>query len=186
MNKASIIGSGIGGLALAIRLRLKGYKVVVFEANSSYGGKAAEIKTKGFRFDKGPSLLTMPEKIDELFFLAKKNPKEYFEYKKLNESCRYFYEDGTSIIAHAKTADFAKEVYEKICRIKGASSVALITGEEKILPKKPSFYICTVEAMPTKQSFDFVAIDEIQIKFGKLAIPKLLLKFLLFLIQKKY
>lgn len=113
MNKASIIGSGIGGLALAIRLRLKGYKVVVFEANSSYGGKAAEIKTKGFRFDKGPSLLTMPEKIDELFFLAKKNPKEYFEYKKLNESCRYFYEDGTSIIAHAKTADFAKEVYEK-------------------------------------------------------------------------
>ena len=111
MNKASIIGSGIGGLALAIRLRLKGYKVVVFEANSSYGGKAAEIKTKGFRFDKGPSLLTMPEKIDELFFLAKKNPKEYFEYKKLNESCRYFYEDGTSIIAHAKTADFAKEVY---------------------------------------------------------------------------
>ena len=60
MNKASIIGSGIGGLALAIRLRLKGYKVVVFEANSSFGGKAAEIKTKGFRFDKGPSLLTMP------------------------------------------------------------------------------------------------------------------------------
>ena len=113
MKKASIIGSGIGGLALAIRLRLKGYKVVVFEANSSYGGKAAEIKTKGFRFDKGPSLLTMPEKIDELFFLAKKNSKEYFEYKKLNESCRYFYEDGISIIAHAKTADFAKEVYEK-------------------------------------------------------------------------
>ena len=57
----------------------------------------------------------------------------------------------------------AKEVYEKICRIKGVSSVALITGEEKILPKNPSFYICTVEAMPTKQSFDFVAIDEIQL-----------------------
>ena len=57
----------------------------------------------------------------------------------------------------------AKEVYEKICRIKGVSSVALITGEEKILPKNPSFYICTVEAMPMKQSFDFVAIDEIQL-----------------------
>ena len=113
MNKASIIGSGIGGLAAAIRLRLKGYKVVVFEANSSFGGKAAEIKKKGFRFDKGPSLLTMPEKIDELFYLAKKNPKDYFNYNKLNESCRYFYEDGTSIVAHAKTTDFAKEVYEK-------------------------------------------------------------------------
>ena len=113
MNKASIIGSGIGGLAAAIRLRLKGYKVVVFEANSSFGGKAAEIKKKGFRFDKGPSLLTMPEKIDELFYLAKKNPKDYFNYSKLNESCRYFYEDGTSIVAHAKATDFAKEVYEK-------------------------------------------------------------------------
>ena len=113
MNKASIIGSGIGGLAAAIRLRLKGYKVVVFEANSSFGGKAAEIKKRGFRFDKGPSLLTMPEKIDELFYLAKKNPKDYFNYNKLNESCRYFYEDGTSIVAHAKATDFAKEVYEK-------------------------------------------------------------------------
>ena len=81
MNKASIIGSGIGGLAIAIRLRLKGYKVVVFEANSSYGGKAAEIKTKGFRFDKGPSLLTMPEKIDELFFLAKKTRRNTLNIK---------------------------------------------------------------------------------------------------------
>ena len=79
MNKASVIGSGIGGLAVAIRLRLKGYKVIVFEANSSFGGKAAEIKKKGFRFDKGPSLLTMPEKIDELFYLAKKNPKDYHD-----------------------------------------------------------------------------------------------------------
>ena len=55
----------------------------------------------------------MPEKIDELFYLAKKNPKDYFNYNKLNESCRYFYEDGTSIVAHANTTDFAKEVYEK-------------------------------------------------------------------------
>ncbi len=57
----------------------------------------------------------------------------------------------------------AREVYDKVCAKNGTSSVALITGEEKILPPKPSFFICTVEAMPSEKIFDFVAIDEIQL-----------------------
>ena len=113
MKKASVIGAGIGGLAIAVRLAVNGYKVNVFESNSYPGGKAAEFKTKGFRFDKGPSLLTMPEKIDELFLLAGRTPRDYFKYSKINESCRYFYEDGTVIKAYSDVMKFSEELFNQ-------------------------------------------------------------------------
>lgn len=57
----------------------------------------------------------------------------------------------------------AREVYDKICSIKNPAQVALITGEEKIIPKTAQYYVCTVEAMPIEKRFAFVAIDEIQL-----------------------
>ncbi len=57
----------------------------------------------------------------------------------------------------------ARENYEKLVEKHGRSSVALITGEEKIIPNNARFYCCTVEAMPVSETFDFVAIDEIQL-----------------------
>jgi len=57
----------------------------------------------------------------------------------------------------------AREVYDKICAIKGPKQCALITGEEKIVPPHARYYVCTVEAMPTEKSFAFVAIDEVQL-----------------------
>lgn len=56
----------------------------------------------------------------------------------------------------------ARENYDKIVRRKGVESVALITGEEKILPKNPSYFVCTVEAMPLERPVSFLAVDEIQ------------------------
>src|SRR5512138_118020 len=57
----------------------------------------------------------------------------------------------------------AREVYDKVVARVGAAKVALITGEEKIKPPSPRFYVCTVEAMPLDLEADFVAIDEIQL-----------------------
>jgi ATP-dependent RNA helicase SUPV3L1/SUV3 len=57
----------------------------------------------------------------------------------------------------------AREVYDKIVHLKGAADVALITGEERVVPKHPRFYVCTVEAMPVDLPVAFVAIDEIQL-----------------------
>jgi len=111
--KAIVIGAGIAGIASAIRLSVKGYEVDVFEANSKPGGKLAEIKMNDFRFDAGPSLFTMPEYVDELFKLAGKNPTDYFEYLKLKEICRYFYEDGLRLNASSDLDKFAKEIEEK-------------------------------------------------------------------------
>ena len=93
MKKAIIIGSGVGGLATALRLKAQGLDVLVFENNSYPGGKLSSFNLGQYRFDAGPSLLTMPHYIDELFELFNENPKDYFNYKRKDISCKYFWED---------------------------------------------------------------------------------------------
>lgn len=113
MPKAIIIGAGIAGIASAIRMAVKGFDVEVFEANGYAGGKLAQIEINGFRFDAGPSLFTMPQYVDELFILANKNPQDYFQYKQLDEICRYFYEDELHLTAYSNIDKFADEVAGK-------------------------------------------------------------------------
>ncbi|HKW53775.1 MAG TPA: helicase-related protein, partial [Stellaceae bacterium] len=57
----------------------------------------------------------------------------------------------------------ARENYDRVVRLKGARAVALITGEEKIVPPSPSYFVCTVESMPLDLTVDFLAVDEIQL-----------------------
>ena len=110
---AIVIGAGIAGIASSIRFAIKGYNVTVFEANEKPGGKLGELNLNGFRFDTGPSLFTMPQYVDELFILAGKDPRNYFDYFKLEEICRYFYEDGLRLNAFSEVEKFADEVGNK-------------------------------------------------------------------------
>ncbi|MFL2798247.1 MAG: disulfide oxidoreductase, partial [Paracoccaceae bacterium] len=57
----------------------------------------------------------------------------------------------------------AREVFDKVVSIRGIKAVALVTGEERIIPSKPKYWVCTVEAMPKDIKVDFVAVDEIQL-----------------------
>jgi ATP-dependent RNA helicase SUPV3L1/SUV3 len=57
----------------------------------------------------------------------------------------------------------AREIYDRIVRARGARAVALITGEEKIIPPRASYFVCTVEAMPLSREVEFLAVDEIQL-----------------------
>ncbi len=57
----------------------------------------------------------------------------------------------------------AREIYDRIVRLRGARSVALITGEEKIVPPRAVYFVCTVEAMPLNREVEFLAVDEIQL-----------------------
>jgi ATP-dependent RNA helicase SUPV3L1/SUV3 len=57
----------------------------------------------------------------------------------------------------------AREIYDRIVKLRGARAVALITGEEKIIPPRPHYYVCTVEAMPLSLEVEFLAVDEIQL-----------------------
>jgi len=65
--KISVIGAGIGGLSAACLLADKGHEITVFEKNEHPGGKMNEFNAKGYRFDTGPSLLTMPFILEKLF-----------------------------------------------------------------------------------------------------------------------
>lgn len=112
-KKVIIIGAGIGGIATAIRMAAKGYRVQVLEKNDFAGGKLAEIKAKGFRWDTGPSLFTLPALVDDLFILHGRKPSDYYTYNKLETICKYFYADGTIINAWQNVTAFADEVEQK-------------------------------------------------------------------------
>ncbi|MGB3849117.1 MAG: 1-hydroxycarotenoid 3,4-desaturase CrtD [Tunicatimonas sp.] len=110
---ASVVGAGIAGIASAIRLANKGFRVTVFEANSYPGGKLSEVVQDGYRFDAGPSLFTMPELVEELFELAGEQAEDHFRYRRLAVNCHYFYEDGTFVEAFAESEDFVRELAQK-------------------------------------------------------------------------
>ncbi|MGB0260205.1 MAG: 1-hydroxycarotenoid 3,4-desaturase CrtD [Flavobacteriaceae bacterium] len=113
-QKAVIIGSGIGGIATAIRLACQGYKVTVFEKNPFAGGKLSSFSLGDYRFDLGPSLFTMPQFVDELFELAGENPRDHFGYKRKSVGCQYFWEDGTTLKAFGDTNAFFEEVEKQL------------------------------------------------------------------------
>jgi phytoene desaturase len=105
--KIAIIGSGIAGLSAAARLAHVGHAVTVFEQASGPGGKLSEFRLGGFRFDRGPSLFTMPQYVEDLFRACHENLADHFQYKKLDVNCAYFYEDGTQFKAYHDREQFA-------------------------------------------------------------------------------
>jgi phytoene desaturase len=107
-----IIGSGVAGLASAIRLGAAGHKVTVVEANDYVGGKLTAKNIGRYRFDLGPSVFTMPHLIEELTLISKQELK--FEYLTLDKICNYFYEDGTTLSAYPDKEKFATEVHHKL------------------------------------------------------------------------
>lgn len=109
MTQAIIIGSGIGGLATAIRLARQGIRVTVFEATEKAGGKVSERHFNGFRFDAGPSLLTLPELVQELL-----DEDLRFPVEKLELITRYFYPDGTQISAYNDVKKLSEEIEKKL------------------------------------------------------------------------
>lgn len=120
-KKAIVIGSGIAGIASAIRLSLKGYSVSVFEKNTYPGGKLTTLRLGDYHFDAGPSLFTLPYLVDELFEAAGKDPRDYFNYQQLEMLCHYFYEDGTILHAYADQQKLLQEVENKL----GVDSIPL-------------------------------------------------------------
>jgi phytoene desaturase len=111
---AVVIGSGVGGMAVAIRLAVKGYSVTVYEKNASAGGKLDLFEKDGYQFDAGPSLFTQPQLIEELFALAGEPIDPYFQYTPVPLACRYFWENGKSVDAFTHPDSLAREMNQKL------------------------------------------------------------------------
>ncbi|MGH7671057.1 MAG: phytoene desaturase family protein, partial [Gemmatimonadaceae bacterium] len=94
--RAVVIGAGFGGLAAAIRLRAMGYEVTVLEALDQPGGRARVFKRDGFTFDAGPTVITAPYLLDELFALVGRDARDYFELMPVDPFYRILFHDGTT------------------------------------------------------------------------------------------
>ncbi|MGV3639155.1 MAG: 1-hydroxycarotenoid 3,4-desaturase CrtD [Adhaeribacter sp.] len=114
MKSAGVIGAGIGGIAAAIRLALKGYQVSVFEAGETFGGKMQQFDLQGYRFDTGPSLFTLPHLVEDLFRAAGRDPQDYFRYQRLDVITHYFFADGSRLRAFADPELFAAEAEQQL------------------------------------------------------------------------
>jgi phytoene desaturase len=90
-----IIGSGFGGLAAAIRLQAKGHQVTIFEKRDQPGGRAYVYKQDGFTFDGGPTIITAPQLIEDLFTVCRKRMQDYVQIIPINPFYNIRFEDGT-------------------------------------------------------------------------------------------
>ena len=116
MKPIGIIGGGLGGLSAACVLAARGHRVILFERNAWLGGKAAQLRGDGFRFDMGPTIVTVPSVLRRIFDEAGARMEDYLELVRLDPQWRCFFEDGSSLdlaqdpAAMAKTLDaFAPE-----------------------------------------------------------------------------
>ena len=115
-RKVIVIGSGIAGLAVSIRLKAKGYDVEVYEKNNNVGGKLSDFYIDNFRHDFGPRLFTMPNLIEDIFKDAGVNIDDYFKYEKLDIACKYFWDDGYTFNAYSDNKRFTSEVKKKFSK----------------------------------------------------------------------
>jgi phytoene desaturase len=92
-----VIGAGFGGLAAAIRLRSRGHEVEIVEKREQAGGRAGVFRQDGFTFDAGPTIITAPQLLEELFDLAGRRLADYVQLVPVDPFYRVRFHDGTSI-----------------------------------------------------------------------------------------
>ena len=94
-KRIAVVGSGFGGLTVAIRLQTAGFDTVLFEARDKPGGRAYVYEQDGFVFDGGPTVITAPNLFDELFAEADRDVSDYVELLPVDPFYRLEWEDGT-------------------------------------------------------------------------------------------
>ena len=87
-RRIAVIGGGLAGLASACTLAARGYSVTVFEKSAWLGGKAAQLSKSGFRFDMGPTILTIPNVLRKIFAEAGRNLDDYLQLIRLDPAVR--------------------------------------------------------------------------------------------------
>ena len=129
-----VIGSGFGGIAAALRLRAKGHDVTLIEKHQDLGGRARVFKRNGFTFDGGPTVITAPYLINELFELFKKNPKDYIELSPLKIWYQFIFEDRSKFNYSGNENEMKAQIGE-LCQEDVQGYEKLVNFTKKIFDK---------------------------------------------------
>ena len=129
-----VIGSGFGGIAAALRLKAKGHKVTLIEKHPDLGGRARVFKKNGFIYDGGPTVITAPYLINELFELFKKDPKNYIELTPLKVWYQFIFEDKTKFNYSGDEQEMKRQI-EKLNKNDVEGYEKLVNFTKKIFDK---------------------------------------------------
>ena len=132
--KSIVIGSGFGGIASALRLKAKGHNVTLVEKHKDLGGRARVFERNGFKFDGGPTVITAPHLIYELFEIFNKNPDDYIDIRPLNIWYRFLFDDGFKFDYSGNENDM-KEQIESINKEDVKGYINLVKFTKKIFDK---------------------------------------------------
>jgi phytoene desaturase len=133
-KKIIIIGSGFGGIAAALRMRAKGYRVTLLEKHPDLGGRARVFKKDGFTYDGGPTVITAPYLLEELFSLFNKKISDYVKIVPLDLWYRFVFEDKTSFDYSGNEMSMEKEI-QKFSKTDISGYKKLVNFTQKIFDK---------------------------------------------------
>ncbi len=133
MRDVFVVGGGLGGMASALRMRAKGYNVTLLERGDALGGRARVFKQDGFTFDAGPTVITAPYLISELFDLFGKKMSDYLDLRSLQHWYRYQFNDGS-------TFDYVADMDEMYKNIEAIASKQDVEGFKKLLLLSEEIY----------------------------------------------
>ena len=165
-KKIIVIGSGFGGIAAALRLRAKKYEVTLIEKHHDLGGRARVFKKNGFTFDGGPTVITAPYLINELFELFNKNSKDYINIVPLKTWYRFVFDNGLSFDYSGNENEMKNQI-EKISKDDVVGYQNLLEFTKKIFDKgfselsdvpfnKPGFMFKQLPALLNLKSYKSV------------------------------
>lgn len=130
-KRVAVIGAGVGGMATANILAKAGYEVTVYEQHQTPGGRAGELKKKGFIFDTGPSWYLMPEVYEHYFNLLGESASDYYTLRRMTPAYKVFFDDKTAITIQGDVKKDAK-TFEKIEKGSGQKLIAHVAQAKKI------------------------------------------------------
>ena len=133
-KKIIVIGSGFGGIAAALRMKAKGYSVTLIEKHPDLGGRARVFKKEGFTFDAGPTVITAPNLLEELFALFNKNISDYVKIIPLKLWYRFIFDDKSSF-DYSGDEELMKKEIEKYSIDDFVGYQKLVKLTEKIFDK---------------------------------------------------
>ena len=133
-KKVVVIGSGFGGIAAALRLRAKNYEVTLLEKHPDLGGRARVFKKNNFIYDGGPTVVTAPYLLEELFALFNKNISDYAKIVPLELWYRFVFEDGSSFDYSGNEVSMKNQI-ENLSKDDFAGYEKLLSFTEKIFDK---------------------------------------------------